>query len=225
MRRASSTSVGVVRRLDVLDEVDAGCRGAREARQTGGPVFHQVATLIASQRRQRLDELVVVLERAHRRREVEPVRLARRACTAAASWPRSTQAVEVLEDVAVAAADAGVLGHVDDAQRAVVGVRTSRLVEARSPQRCQNRSLGGQLALALLRPPRLTTPGGCSVGARRVDDPQPGLPGAQAPVDVLVGHPVGLVEQRRCASMRRALDVHAGAGRRRAPGAATLAGP
>ena len=42
------------------------------------------------------------------------------------------QPVEVLEDVAVAAADAGVLGHVDDAQRAV-GVADVAGVEELAP--------------------------------------------------------------------------------------------
>ena len=52
------------------------------ARHTGAAVFHQVATLIASTRRERLDQLVVVLEAVHRRAQLEPVGLRRRACTA-----------------------------------------------------------------------------------------------------------------------------------------------
>ena len=94
------------------------------ARHTGAAVFHQVATLIASSLGERLDELVVVLEAVHRHSQLEPVgRLAERVegdLVAAVEQP-----VEVLEDVAVAAADAGVLGHVGDAQPAVGGAHVA----------------------------------------------------------------------------------------------------
>ena len=80
---------------------------------TGAEVFHQVATLIASSGVELVDELLVVLEAAHRGSQLEPVRRSLEApqlhLVAAVE-----QAVEVLEDVAVPAADAGALGHVDD---------------------------------------------------------------------------------------------------------------
>ena len=41
---------------------------------TGAAVFHQVATLIASTSASAFDELVVVLEAAHGRAQVKPVR-------------------------------------------------------------------------------------------------------------------------------------------------------
>ena len=98
-------------------------------------MFHHVATLIASTGASALHELLVVLEAAHRGVELEPVRrVAERPQLDLV--PAVEQPVEVLEDVTVAAADAGVLGHVDHAQRPSA-VRTSR-ASKNSPQRLQN---------------------------------------------------------------------------------------
>ena len=98
-------------------------------------MFHQVATLIASTGCKRVDELLVVLERPHRRAEIEPVRLPAEA-PQLDLMSAVEQAVEVLEDVPVAAADTGVLGHVDDAQHAVRRSRTLR-ASKNSTQRSQ----------------------------------------------------------------------------------------
>ena len=105
------------------------------ARHTGAAVIHQVATLIASSLGERLDELLVVLEAVHGRAQREPVgRLAERVqrdLVAAVEQP-----VEVLEDVAVPAADAGVLGHVGDPQPAFgrPHVRARRRSRASAPR-------------------------------------------------------------------------------------------
>ena len=99
-------------------------------------MFHHVATLIASRSGERLDQVVVELEAVHRYTQLEPVgRLAervQRGVVAAVGEP-----VEVLEDVPVPAADAGVLGHVGDAQPARVGEHVARVEEV--AQRAQKR--------------------------------------------------------------------------------------
>ena len=101
-------------------------------------VFHHVATLIASTAVERRHEL------RRSPRSCAPARRGRtspaagRASTARTSWPRSREPLQVLEDDAVAAADAGVLGHVDDPQPAVLGARTARSSN-HAPQRSQKR--------------------------------------------------------------------------------------
>ena len=97
---------------------------------------------------QRARQLVEVLERAHVALEREPLGrpLEREQLHGV---PARRQAVEVLEDVAVAAADAGVLGHVDDPQRAVGGAHRA-LVEP-APPALPEALLGGALAVARRR--------------------------------------------------------------------------
>ncbi len=85
---------------------------ARQHRQRGHPPGRDLDRV---QRGERGDERVVVGEGVHRRAQLEPLgalaeRVQRHVVAAVG------QAVEVLEDVAVPAADAGVLGHVDDPQ-------------------------------------------------------------------------------------------------------------
>jgi hypothetical protein len=101
------------------------------ASHTGAAVFHQVATLIASSGASASTSSLVVVERVHRDAQVEPVGLAGEAVERDLV-PARGEPVEVLEDVAVAAADAGVLGHVDDAQ-AALGVAHRAGVEELRP--------------------------------------------------------------------------------------------
>ena len=121
-----------------------------EARQTGARGVPPGRDLDRVLRGQRVDEL------ARSPRSCAPARAGRTSrrsppsVYSATSWPRSLQAVEVLEDVAVAAADAGVLGHVDDAQARRRRVRTSRRSK-KSPQRAQKRRWEATLALAGVR--------------------------------------------------------------------------
>ena len=161
------------------------------------------------QRGERVDQLAVVLEGADRDVQVEPVGLAGEAVERHLV-PARGEPVEVLEDVAVAAADAGVLGHIDDTQAPVGGAHRPR-VEELAPARPEV-ALG--LALAL------TDVG--AAGDRLAmhqhrgggeGDTVPGLPAAQAVVDVLVGHRVALVELADLIDQRPA-QVHARAGHR-----------
>ena len=121
--------------------------------------------------------------------------------------------VQVLEDDPVTAADAGVLRHVDHPQRAAVGAHLA-VVEPVAPA-LPEVALRVELAL-----PRLERAGlRLEVDHRRlrhVQDAVPGLPRAQAQVDVLVGHPVALVEPAELAFLlgiagRDFLQVRAGA--------------
>ena len=141
--------------------------------------------------------------------QVEPVGLAGEAVERDLV-PARGEPVEVLEDVAVAAADAGVLGHVDDAQAAVGGAHLAR-VEELAPARPEV-ALGLALALAEVGAARdrlaVHEHGGGGEG-----DAVPGLPAAQAVVDVLVGHRVALVELADLIDQRPA-QVHARAGHR-----------
>ena len=124
--------------------------------------------------------------------------------------PTLGQAVEVLEDVAVAAADPGVLGHVDDAQHAV-GIAHGTRVEERSPALPEG-FLGRSLACAHIGPSRNRLP----VDQRRrgvVEDAVAGLPRSQAPVDVLIRHREAVVE-RADGVHHFAADVHACTGDR-----------
>ena len=149
--------------------------------------------------RECVDEFVVKLEAVHGRAQVEPVGgLAERVQRHLV--PAVEQAVEVLEDVAVPAAHAGALGHVYDAQRPGLGAHRARVEEL--PPALPEQPLGGELALAERSAARdglvVDEPGG-----GEVHDAEARLPRAQAPVDVLVGHRVTLVEQPH------ALDHHA----------------
>ena len=107
----------------------------------------------------------------------------------------------MLEDVAVAATDAGVLGHVGDAQLALCRAHVARVEEV-APA-LPEEPLGGELALADVGAARdrLVV---VELAAGEVQHAKAGLPRAQAPVDVLVGHRVALVEQRRSARSPRA---------------------
>ncbi len=177
-----------------------GCRAARWLARPRSAVFHQVATLIASQRRERRRELVVVGEGAHRAAQLEPVgrvlERPQRDVVAAVG-----QAVEVLEDDAMTAADDRALGDVDDAQPAVLGEH--RRARRRTPPSAPRRR-----AVTRARARRLGAAGGGLVVVqprrRDVGHLVARLPGAQAVVDVLVAHPVRLVEQPDRVERRRA---------------------
>ena len=119
------------------------------------------------------------------------------------------QAVEVLEDDAVTAADDGALGDVDDAEPAVLG-RPTRGSSKNDAQRSQNT----RCDRCSRSPERGATRGGLVViqpRRRDVGHLVSRLPGAQAVVDVLIAHAVGLVEEPdRVEDV--APDVHARAG-------------
>ena len=189
-RRGSTTSRCPGRRT-------RGCRASTDASQTGLAVFHHVATLIASSSRERLDELVVVLERARRHLEREPVgRVAEREqlrVVAAGGEP-----VEVLEDVAVAAADAGVLGHVDDPQPALRRPHRA-LVEERAPL-LPEVALRRRARAGRARSGGSATRGAAAWRAARSRCASPSIPAAQAVVHVLVRHAVAPRRTRPIAS-------------------------
>ena len=126
----------------------------------------------------------------HRRLQREPVRLASQRVQShlVATLP---EAVQVLEDVPVAAADAGVLGHVDDLERPV-GRAHGPLVEPSAPP-VPEPALGAQLALALLGPAGRGLQVG-QAGQRLVAHRPVRLPGPQAVVHVLVAHGVAVVQ-------------------------------
>ena len=105
----------------------------------------------------------------------------------------------MLEDVPVAAADAGVLGHVHDPQRPS-GVRTSRALK-KSSQRSQKTRWEARSRSPSSRAAgdRLVVVEACG---REVDHADARLPRAQAVIDVLVGHREALVEEARPARSR-----------------------
>ncbi len=230
---ARALVVGVVGGLDVLHEVDR--QPARDARAPDGRGGHPPRRhLDRVDVRERVAERVVVLEAAHRHVQLEPLRrLAERVERDVV--PARGEPVEVLEDVAVSAADARVLGHVDDPQRLSRGGAGAR--ELRAPPRVADARLARveevapALPEALLRLALALAELGAArdrlvvdeLRAREVQDAQPGDPRAQAPVDVLVGHRVALVEGADALD-RRAAHVHAGAGHREA-GLARRPGP
>ncbi len=97
----------------------------------------------------------------------------------------------MLKDDSVPAADAGVLSHVDDPQ-APVGLADVAILEPRAPA-LPEQPLGRQFTVPLHHPARL----GLQMGQRReraVVDAPALIPRTQAPVSVLEGHAVGLVE-------------------------------
>ena len=123
------------------------------ARHTGAAVIHHVATLIASSRRERLGELVVVGEAVHGRAQLEPLgRLAERVQRDVVT--ARGEPVEVLEDVAVPAADAGVLGHVDDPQPPVG--RAHLATRRRSPTSAPRTAAGTRARARPASVPRVT---------------------------------------------------------------------
>ena len=139
--------------------------------------------------------------------------------------PARGEPVEVLEDVAVPTADAGVLGHVDDPQAPVARARRAarrrpsarrrscdqRSQNSRWDSRSRSPTVGAARDRLVVDEPR----------GREVQDAEARLPRPQAPVDVLVGHRVALVEQPDALDHLPA-HVHARAGdgerRARAPG-------
>jgi hypothetical protein len=155
------------------------------------------------------------------------------------------QAVEVLEDVAVSAADARALGRVGDPQAPIARARraSGRVVDGRVV--LLRRGCGSDRArVEELRPALPEQPLGVQlafalVGAARdrlvvheprggeVEHAEAGLPRAQAPVDVLESHRVTLVEQADALD-HRAADIHARTGdrerRARAPGRTPVGG-
>ncbi len=116
------------------------------------------------------------------------------------------QTVEVLEHVTMATADARVLGDVHHPQTAPGRADVARVEEV-SPA-LPEQALRALLAFAELPSPsdRLEV---IQLRGRLVDHAQAGLPGAQAVIDVLVSHPVGLVHQPDALD-RRTGQVHAG---------------
>ena len=120
------------------------------------------------------------------------------------------QPVEMLEDVAVAAADARALCHVHDPQLPLLRAHVTCVEEL--PPALPEDALRVALALAELGAARDRL---VVIQARRgeVEDAQARLPRSQAPVDILVGHRIALVQQPHApAGLTR--DVHARAGHR-----------
>ena len=162
---------GVVRRLDVLHEEDGDA-----ARDRGEPHgLRRVpprGDLDRLERGERRHQVGVVGERARRHLEREPVgRVAEREQLGVV--PARGEPVEVLEDVAVAAADAGVLGDVDDAQPPLRRAHGA-LVEERAPA-LPEVPLRGQLARPGLRRPglRLEVDAAWRAGCSRCGSPPP----------------------------------------------------
>ena len=117
----------------------------------------------------------------------------------------------MLEDVAVPAADAGVLGHVDDAQLAAR--RCARRARRRtSPQRSQKTRWEAR-SRSPTSVPRVTDSWWSRHARREVEDAEARPARRAGTVDVLVGHRVALVEQADPLD-QLARDVHAGAGHR-----------